>query len=141
MRADPAVRGLAALVALGCLAGLVVASTLEPAEEGVGTHTALGLPACGWQTSASMPCPTCGMTTAFAYAAEGRFLASFIAQPFAAIMAIAAAVVFWGGMHVAVTGSNLSTLLRPLLAPRTVWVALLLGLGAWGYKFLTTMPA
>ena len=65
-RLPPAGRLIAALVAVGAAAPLVLAASLTPAAQGLGTHTALGLPACGWASMSGIPCPSCGMTTAFA---------------------------------------------------------------------------
>src|ERR1051325_190260 len=74
-------RLLAALVGVGCLGVLLVAAKLDPSPAGHGTHTQFGLPACGWAVVLGHPCPTCGMTTAFAWAVRGRLVASFLAQP------------------------------------------------------------
>ena len=82
---------VAAAVALAAAGPLVLAAWLEPAAAGLGTHEQLGLPACGWVAAAGIPCPSCGMTTAFAHAARGDLLGSFLVQPAGAILALAAA--------------------------------------------------
>lgn len=46
---------------------ILIATTLEPAAVGHGTHTQLGLPPCGFFVVTGMPCPGCGLTTAFAH--------------------------------------------------------------------------
>ncbi len=51
---------------------LGVATRLEPDPRGRGTHTQLGLPPCGFLAVTGRPCPTCGMTTAFAWFVRGR---------------------------------------------------------------------
>ena len=77
------------------------------------------------------------MTTAVSNAAQGRAWAAISAQPFGAMLALAAGVMVVGGIHSAVNGSSPMRLLpirrggRWLLA-----IALLFGL-AWLYKFLT----
>jgi hypothetical protein len=77
------------------------------------------------------------MTTAVSLAAHGRFLESLKAQPFGFLMAIAAAVAVWIGVHVAATGSHLGLLCGRMCTPRVLWaVAALAGL-AWAYKFAT----
>ncbi|MEC9374691.1 MAG: hypothetical protein VYC34_12640, partial [Planctomycetota bacterium] len=65
-------RLLAALAAAAFIAVLIVAATLTPSPDGHGTHTRLGLTPCPWVLTLNKPCPTCGMTTAFAHAADGQ---------------------------------------------------------------------
>jgi hypothetical protein len=104
--ATVAERVWSAVLALVAVAPLVVASRLTPDAAGHGTHTQLGLPACGWLVAYGHPCPTCGMTTAFAWAAGGRLDRAVAAQPAGAVLAVVAAGVFWVGAHTAVTGSR-----------------------------------
>jgi hypothetical protein len=72
--------GLSAL-ALGSLLVLATARALTPAASGVGTHTQLGLPPCGFLLFFQLPCPACGLTTAFAHLAHGSLEASLAAHP------------------------------------------------------------
>ena len=65
-----------ALVALVPLTLLIVAGTLKPAEQGLGTHQQLGLPPCSLRVLAGIRCPACGMTTSWSYFARGNWLAS-----------------------------------------------------------------
>lgn len=118
------------------LAVLVTAASLTPDPRGVETHTQLGLWPCGWYLATGRPCPTCGMTTAFAQASQGRFLASFATQPFAAVLALTTATVFWGGAHVAVFGSRIGSVSDRLLRPRAI--VLIAGgfVAAWIYKIV-----
>lgn len=95
-----------ALLALAAAAPLLVAARLSPDPAGHGTHTQLGLPPCGWVVAYGHPCPTCGMTTAFAHAASGRLDRAFMTQPAGTVLALGAATVFWIGLHTAVTGSR-----------------------------------
>ncbi len=124
-------------IALVALAPLLVGMALHPSADGHGTHTQLGMPACGWVIAFNKPCPTCGMTTAFTHAAHGRFIAALTDQPMGALLAVVSAAVFWAGVHTAVTGCRLDRLVRTVLAPRTLWIAAALAAGAWGYKLLT----
>lgn len=55
---------------------LVVASGLEPSESGLGTHQQLGLPPCTILVLFGVRCPSCGMTTSWAYFAQGQFVQS-----------------------------------------------------------------
>lgn len=113
---------------------LILAGTLTPSASGMGTHTQMGLPDCGFKVVTGYPCATCGCTTAFAHAAHGSFLDSFLTQPFGALLAIftsmltlIAAWSAWSGMSLAHVGMALSDK-RMILG----WLVLLLS--AWGYK-------
>jgi Protein of unknown function (DUF2752) len=55
---------------------LVVASRLDPSQSGVGTHQQLGLPPCTMLMLFGVRCPSCGMTTSWAYFSQGQFMAS-----------------------------------------------------------------
>jgi len=70
-----------AALLVGCIGTGILGSMLEPDPSGVGTHTRLGLPPCGFYTVTGIPCPTCGVTTSFVEAAHGRFKKSFFTQP------------------------------------------------------------
>ena len=82
------VRLIASVVLIGCIAALMLAAWLKPDVRGVGTHEQLGLPACSLVRFAGIPCPTCGMTTAFAYTIRGHWIAGLLAQPFAFVLAL-----------------------------------------------------
>jgi hypothetical protein len=73
-------------VAVGLLATacsiLAVALWLKPAACGYGTHTQLGLPPCNFLRLTHLPCPSCGLTTCFAYAVRLQFWKAFLANPF-----------------------------------------------------------
>ena len=134
LRAPRAARISAAMLAGLALATLITASLLTPDPSGMGTHQRLGLPPCGWLLATGYPCPTCGMTTAFAAAAHAQPRASWHAQPFGALLALGTAVFFWGALHVAAFGSNLGRVFERLLAPRWLWPGLALFLAAWAWK-------
>ncbi len=127
-------RLFAAGIAAATLGVLITAAWLSPASEGHGTHLQLGMDACQWAVRFGRPCPTCGMTTAFAYAANLQPLEAFKAQPMGAIGAIAFSVVFWISMHVAVFGSQIGRVVLSLIRPRVVWTTFALLVAAWGYK-------
>jgi len=54
---------------------------LRPDPRGLGTHEQLGLPPCGFYLSTGLPCPTCGVTTAFVWFAHGHPLKALAVQP------------------------------------------------------------
>ena len=82
-------RLIAAAVLLGCLALLATAAYLVPDSAGLGTHQQLGMAPCSLVVLAGYPCPTCGMTTAFAHTVRGELLSAFRAHPAGFIMALA----------------------------------------------------
>ncbi|MBS0198219.1 MAG: DUF2752 domain-containing protein [Planctomycetes bacterium] len=125
------------MVAIGCLAVLTLAAYLQPSSAGHGTHTQLGMPPCGWVMAFNRPCPTCGMTTSFSYAAHMRLWSSFVAQPAGCLLAVLTASGFWAAVHVAATGSALGGLLARILRPAVLWPALVVLVAAWGYKIVT----
>jgi len=127
-------RAAALVVLLACLAVLVVADRLAPDPSGLGTHRQLGLPACGWIAGFGLPCATCGMTTAFAAAADGDLRAAFAAQPFGALLALAVGMSAAVAGFVFLTGSAVGGFALRLLGPRTALVLGGLAVVAWGYK-------
>jgi len=75
------------------LALLVTAWCLQPSPVGLGTHRQLGLPPCTILDWFGFRCPSCGMTTSWAYMMHGRPLAALQANAGGALLAIVAAVV------------------------------------------------
>lgn len=128
-------RLVSATIALACLIVLGIAAWLDPSPTGVGTHTQLfPLQACPWITVADLPCPTCGMTTAFAHAANGDLIQSFATQPLGCLLAVATAAIFWVALYIAVTGSPIGHVFLRMWRPGVVWFLAALVLAAWGYK-------
>jgi hypothetical protein len=56
---------------------ILVAGFLEPDGRLYGTHEQLGLPPCPAQEVFGIPCPSCGLTTSFAFMAHGRVAEAF----------------------------------------------------------------
>jgi hypothetical protein len=77
------------------------------------------------------------MTTAVAHASRGDFAAAFVTQPMGLLVAIGAAVAFWGGLHVAATGSRLGVLCGRFLQPRFLWGLAGVAGASWAYKWVT----
>ena len=59
---------------------------------------------CGFKQKYSLPCPTCGMTTAALALVEGRFFESFYIQPAGAVICCLLVVVAFLALPVAVFG-------------------------------------
>lgn len=60
------------LLALVLAVPLAMAACLTPSGTGSGTHEQLGLPPCSFKTLVGVPCPSCGMTTAWAHGMRGE---------------------------------------------------------------------
>ena len=130
-------RLVAAVVTLVAATILGLAAYLEPSPTGVGTHTQLpAMPTCGWLVTMDLPCPTCGMTTAFAHAANGNLLAALGAQPLGAALALATAMTLLVGGYTAVTGSRVGSIFVTLWGRRAAWILAVCATGAWVYKVL-----
>jgi len=80
-------RGGLAVLALGLAGVLATARALRPDPRGFGTHTQLGLGACAFRELAGKPCPSCGMTTAFAWSMRGRVDRAWRANPAGSLIA------------------------------------------------------
>ena len=69
---DLRVRIFVLLGGFGLIALLATARWLTPDARGLGTHEQLGLPPCGFYLWYGLPCPSCGMTTSWAWLARGE---------------------------------------------------------------------
>lgn len=123
-------RGLA--IAAPCLAVLAIAVWLTPACDGEGTHQQLGLPQCSSLSHYGWPCPTCGMTTAFAAMAHGKFRAAVQAQAFGAVLFVMTGLFAGVGMAELISGRDMVRKLRPGLW--WLWLILAGTLIGWGIK-------
>jgi hypothetical protein len=117
--------------ALSALTILAVAANLTPSASGLGTHTQLGLPACGFLSRTGWPCPSCGLTTSFALAARGRFGDAAFVQPFGfcLFVALAAAAAFF--LYRAIRPIELSAVFDPDRTLSICKSAFGLYLGVW----------
>jgi hypothetical protein len=134
----PTARVAALFVAAAAAAPLVVAVGLVPSASGMGTHRQLGLPSCTWPAFFGIPCVTCGMTTSFAHAVRGQWVAAFVAQPAGLLLASLAALTVVIAAWVAVSGRPVHRFLRPLARGRTALVAVALLVLGWGWKIAMT---
>jgi hypothetical protein len=127
-------RLIALAVALAALSVLVVAVLLPPSPTGEGTHTGMGLQKCQFLQTTGLPCPTCGMTTSFAWFVRANWVASFYVQPLGFVLALGTGALFWAALYMAVSGSPLHRLLRQVPSVYIVVALLAFGIAAWGWK-------
>ncbi len=140
--ADPVrARLIAAVCFVGCAALLGTAAWLEPAGAGDGTHTQLGLPPCSMLTLTGLPCPTCGMTTAFAHTVRGQWLRAFFAQPAGFLLAVTTAVAGVGALVVLVRGSVWTVNWYRVAPTRVVFAAFALLLAGWALRIVFHLNA
>lgn len=130
-------RALAGVLAGACLGVLVLAAWLSPDPRGHATHETLGLAPCAWAVWFDKPCPTCGMTTAYAHAAEGSLIDAARAQPMGAILAVLTAAIFWGATHQAIAGSRIGSSVQGWIRPKWLILVFALASAAWIYKIAT----
>lgn len=80
------------LLALGLLAPLGVAAMLHPDGRGFGTHQQLGLPPCTFRVLFGRRCPSCGMTTSWAYLVRGKIVQAAAANVGGTLLGVITAV-------------------------------------------------
>ncbi len=127
-------------------AGLWLAADLHPNGSYLGTHRQLHLPPCGFYLMTGFPCPTCGMTTAFAYTIHGQVLQAVRAQ----LAGFLAALVVIGAMGfsigAAISGKRPSLNWYRINPVYVVWASAGIVLAAWFLKIVWglaegTLPA
>ena len=127
--------------AAGILGVLVLARKLEPDQRGFGTHTQLGMRPCSFLRMTGRPCPTCGMTTSFAWVVRGRIDRSWQANPAGCLLAVLsvplAAWLF--ASAVANRSAGFRSLSRPLLF--LLIAAVVLSLATWMVRLIVTPAA
>jgi len=126
----------AAAAAVACLAVLVVAARMRPSPTGVGTHAQWGFNSCQFLERTRLPCPTCGMTTSFAYFVRGNFLASLYVQPMGFLGAAMTAAACWIAAYMALSGKPALRLLQWVPYRYYLIPLLSLAVAAWGWKML-----
>ncbi len=120
----------------GCVVLLGLASWLRPDEQGVGTHQQLGLPPCSLVQYGGIPCPTCGMTTAFASTVRGHWLAAVLTQPLGFALALVSILCVPLSLAVLITG-KVWRINWYRISPNRVAFGILVFFGlAWGFKII-----
>ena len=127
------------LLAAACLAGLLVlARRLEPDPRGFGTHTQLGLPRCAFLSATGRLCPTCGMTTSFAWFTRGRIDRSWQSNPAGCLYALLTVPLLSWLVSSAVANEPVG--LQGLSGPLTglLFAAIALGLASWLIRLIVS---
>jgi hypothetical protein len=121
-------RILLVLFAMGLVAIFVVARWLEPDPKGFGTHTQLGLWPCAFRSATGRPCPSCGMTTSFAWFVRAQPVPSWRANPAGSLIAPTSFLLIPWLLFVAYRGRPwpFRTLEQPLVGLSVAVVALTL---------------
>ena len=83
-----------------------------------------------------LPCPTCGMTTAWSHAVRGQIHLAFIAQPLGLILAVAALSLAIGGLITAITGYSFQSLLYKYSPTKIIIVVASMSILSWLFKIL-----
>jgi Protein of unknown function (DUF2752) len=127
----------AGATAIAAAAIVVLAATISPAAEHMGSHRQLGLLPCGFLTITGLPCPTCGMTTAFAHTVHGHWLEAVRSQLAGFLIAIATALVGLSAAVGAVTGRYPAVNWYRVNPTRFVWWVAGVLVAAWAVKIAT----
>jgi hypothetical protein len=107
---------------------LVVARGLHPDPRGFGTHTQLGLWPCAFKATTGRSCPSCGMTTSFAWFVRANMAESWRANPAGSMLAVTILLTIPWLLYVVAVGRPrpFRTLEQPLVGLSVAVVALTL---------------
>ncbi len=129
-----------AAVAAGLAVTLMLAWFLTPDARGMGTHEQLLLLPCNFYRLTELPCPFCGMTTAFALMARGQVAQALLAQPIGAAGFVACVLLLPVAIGAAVTGKDALRHFTGLLwNARLSWVIVGMLGAAWVFKIALTL--
>jgi hypothetical protein len=115
---------------------LAIARLLRPSSRGVGTHEQLGLPPCLFLHLTGIPCPNCGLTTSFAYAARFEFFSSLITQPFGLIAFFLTIFAIPLSIFLSRRRISWSELMHARIVKRLTYVAIAFYVLSWFYKII-----
>ena len=130
------IRRLRLLLATLALASpLAIATRLQPSPSGLGTHQQLGLPPCTIRVLWGIRCPSCGMTTSWAYAVRGQWGEALQANASGLLLAVAcaAAVLVMASATFVGRWPSRSWMVAGLWSVSVIW---LIALAEWAYRLL-----
>lgn len=114
---------------------------LTPPAAGMGAHQQLGLAPCPMPILTGLPCPTCGMTTAFAQLADGQVLTALHTQPAACFLAALMAGITLLCLDTLRTGKLWAVNWYRITPAQVAFAAAGVLLGGWAYKLAVTLAA
>jgi len=123
-------------IALALAGALGLARWLEPDDRGYGTHEQLGLPPCAFRALTGIPCPSCGMTTSFAWVVRGHLRAAARTNLAGCLMAISAAGLIPWCLASAVIGRTIGLRSPERAAVGAVLLVVGISMAAWTVRFL-----
>ncbi len=129
-------RLIALAIAGGCAGVIATAVHLRPSPDGTGTHQGLSFLPCTMLATTGIPCPSCGMTTSFAWFYRGNLAASFWVQPGGFVLAWLTGMMVIYALYEGLSARPIHRLLRYL--PVRIWItvgAAVLAFG-WGWKII-----
>ncbi|HEX2675082.1 MAG TPA: DUF2752 domain-containing protein [Polyangiales bacterium] len=121
-------------IAAASAAVLTIASWLVPDPRGFGTHTQLGLPPCTFRELTKLPCPGCGLTTAFAHMVRGELVDALAANPLGAVLFALVALALPASLWAAARDFPLSPTLSRLRLERVALVLAVFGFASWAVR-------
>jgi len=127
-----------AAVAAGLIVVLLLSLWLKPDPRGLGTHEQLMLFPCNFHRATGLPCPFCGMTTAFAHMARGQVGEALLAQPMGAAGFVACVLLLPVAVGGALTGKDPIGRIMQLPWQRLSKVIVALLTCAWVFKIAVT---
>ena len=130
--------GVAAAAAALALV-FAVAWWVNPNPDGLGSHMQLGLPPCNLGRFVGIPCPFCGMTTAFALMMRGDMRMAFWVQPAGVGLFFISLAGLILSVGIAVSGRIPRAIVTHPSVIRWAWIlAVVMISGSWLYKIMVT---
>ncbi len=138
VKCGPGKRAICGIVAFFLCIILTLAYYVKPEAQGFGSHKQLSLPECGWITQKNMPCPTCGMTTAYSLTVRGRLIRALITQPAGCLLALTHLALTFLLSIVAIYGKYPQSFViwANYHALRLLFVAVIIVVAGWGWTIL-----
>ncbi|RJP71871.1 MAG: DUF2752 domain-containing protein [Candidatus Abyssobacteria bacterium SURF_17] len=128
-------------LALGLATALLLSLWFTPDPRGLGTHEQLFLPPCNFYAMTGLPCPFCGMTTAFSHMTHGHVREAFMTQPMGAIGCILCVILLPVALSGAISGKNVLQPIIKLPWEKVGWAVGFFILLSWLFKIATPLAA
>ena len=116
------------------VAVLLAAGWMTPNRNHLGTHRQLGLPPCAFVAVTGFPCPTCGMTTSFAFVVRGRLFEAAKSSLFGSFLAIGTVVLTAAALVCSIIGQYPNLNWYRVDAVKLVYFGALVLVASWGLK-------